>query len=174
MNIKIERATTDQLTAVYSLMALAGEHMHRVLKLSHWHPFPGTDRFIPRIEGHEIYVVYTEELLVGTFNISTIPEPYFLDDMSAYWMDNSAPATYFSGFGILPSHQQMGIGTQCMAFADNIIREQTDHRYVRFDGVATHAKLLHFYSRLGYEKRGEIPVKNTAVMCFEKDLYKNS
>lgn len=172
MEISIERATTDQLTAVYSIMALAGEHMHRALQLSHWHPFPGTDRFIPRIEGHDVFVVYADTLMVGTFNISTIPEPYYLDDMSAYWIDSFAPATYFSGFAILPSHQQSGIGTQCMAFVEKIVKEQTDHRYIRFDGVARHPKLLHFYSRLGYEKRGELPVKNTAVMCFEKDLCK--
>ena len=172
MDIKIERASTDQLTAVYSIMALAGEHMHRALNLSHWHPFPGTDRFIPRIEGHDVYGVYDDTLLVGTFNISTIPEPYYLEDMSAYWMDVSAPATYFSAFALLPSHQQMGIGSHCMAFVDKIVKEKTDHRYIRFDGVASHPKLLHFYSRLGYEKRGELPVNNTAVMCFEKDLYK--
>lgn len=171
MDIRIERVQTDQLTAVYSIMALAGEHMHRVLQLSHWYPFPGTDRFLPRIEGHDVYAVYTKELMVGTFNISTIPEPYYLDDMSAYWMESSAPATYFSAFALLPSHQQMGIGTKCMAFVDKTVKEQTDHRYVRFDGVATHPKLLQFYSRLGYEKRGELPVQNTAVMCFEKDLY---
>lgn len=87
--------------------------------------------------------------------------------------DSSARASYFSGFAILPSHQQMGIGTQCMAFVDKTVRETTNHRYVRFDGVATHPKLLNFYSRLGYERRGELPVRDIAVMCFEKDLYKD-
>lgn len=172
MTIRIERATDDQLTAVYSIMALAGEHMHRALDLSHWHPFPGTDRFIPRLKGHDVYVVYEGDLLVGTFNISTIPEPYYTNDMSDYWMDVSADATYFSAFALLPSHQQKGIGTQCMAFVDKTVKEQTDHQYVRFDAVANHKKLIHFYSRLGYEQRGELPVRDTAVMCFEKDLIK--
>jgi GNAT superfamily N-acetyltransferase len=174
VNIKIERANNDQSTAVYSILAIAGEHMHRVLNLSHWYPFPGTEHFIPRLEDRDIYVVYADEFLVGTFNISTKPEPYYLDDMSAYWMEPSAVATYFSGFAILPSHQQMGIGTQCMTFVDQFVKEQTSHRYIRFDGVANHPKLLHFYARLGYEERGELPVKNTAVMCFEKYLYNDN
>ncbi len=173
MDIRIERTNADQIKAVYSIMALAGEHMHRVLQLSHWHPFPGTERFIPRFEGHDIYGVYADDLLVGTFNVSTNPEPYYTDDMSAYWMDVKADATYFSGFALLPSHQQMGIGTQCMAFVDKTVREQINHRYVRFDAVANHSKLIHFYTRLGYEQRGELAVRNAAVMCFEKDLQKS-
>lgn len=173
MKITIQRAQEDQYTAIYGIFALAGEHMHRALHLSHWHPFPDSERFIKHLDNRDVHVVYVEELLVGTFNISTLPEPYYLDDMSAYWMDTSAPATYFSGFALLPSHQQMGIGTQCMAFVEQTVKNKTDHRYIRFDGVANHTKLLHFYSRLGYEKRGELPVHNTSVMCFEKDLYPN-
>jgi len=172
MEIRIERATEDQYTALYSIMALAGEHMHRALELSHWHPFPGTDRFIPRLEGRNIYAVYADELLVGTFNISTLPEPYYTDDMSNYWMDTSADASYFSGFALLPSHQQMGIGTHCMQFVDKTVQQETDHHYIRFDAVASHTKLLQFYSRLGYEQRGELPVGKLAVMCYEKDLTK--
>lgn len=168
--ILIKQASEDQFPALYGVMALAGEHMHRALNLSHWHPFPPSDRFVSRLEGRDIYAVYDDRLLIGTFNISTIPEPYYHEDMSDYWMDQTAPASYFSGFGLLPSHQQKGIGTICMAFVDKTVREQTNHRYIRFDAVANHAKLLHFYSRLGYQQRGELPVANTAVMCFEKDL----
>lgn len=174
MDIKITRAQDDQINAIYSIMALAGEHMHRALNLSHWHPFPGTERFVERLDGHDIYVVYADDLLIGTFNLNTIGEPYYLDDMSDYWIDTAADATYFSAFALLPSHQQMGIGTQCMAFVDQTVQSNTNHRYVRFDGVANHSKLMKFYSRLGYEKRGELPVHNTSVMCFEKDLSKNS
>lgn len=174
MGLQIIRATDDQLTAIYSIMALAGEHMHRALNLSHWHPFPGTEPFIKRLGGHDVYAVYDENLLVGTFNISTIPEPYYTEDMSDYWIDASADATYFSGFALLPSHQQMGIGTYCMAFVDKIVKENTNHRYIRFDAVASHPKLVNFYSRLGYQKRGELPVKHLKVMCFEKDLQADS
>lgn len=170
MNITIKRADDDQFKALYSVMALAGEHMHRILKLSHWHPFPDSERFVKRLAGRDVYAVYADDLLIGTFNLSTLPEPYYLDDMSNYWIDCLAEATYFSGFALLPSHQQMGIGTQCMAFADKIVKTETNHRYIRFDGVANHTKLLQFYSRLGYEKRGELPVGSVSVMCFEKDL----
>lgn len=172
MKIRIEHAEVDQLNAIYSIMALAGEHMHRALKLSHWHPFPGTEKLLPRFERRDVYAVYADDLLVGTFNISTIPEPYYLEDMSDYWMDATADATYFSAFALLPSHQQQGIGTRCMAFVDQTVKTQTDHRYLRFDAVANHKKLIHFYSRLGYEQRGVLPVRNTTVMCFEKDLTK--
>ncbi len=58
--IRLERATAEQFTAIYGIMALAGEHMHRVLGLSHWYPFPPTERYLPHLEGREVYAVYAE------------------------------------------------------------------------------------------------------------------
>ena len=169
-NIQLVRATDDQNTVVYSIMALAGEHMHRVLGLSHWHPFPSSDKFIPRFADHEVYLVQQDDLIVGTFNISEEPEPYYTEDMSAYWADTHAKALYFSAFALLPSVQQKGLGSWCMAQVDAIAKER-GYDYVRFDAVASHPKLIHFYSRLGYRPCGELMVRDPiAVMCFEKEF----
>lgn len=172
MSLSIRAAKSDELTAHYAIMALAGEHMHRVLGLSHWHPFPPSDRFIARIQGHEVFGVYEDDLMAGTFNISTIPEPYYRDDMSAFWRDASAPAMYFSGFALLPAFQQQRIGSWCMAQMEEMVQARGYQR-VRFDAVFQHKKLLHFYTRLGYRPCGELPVREgVSVMCFEKEFTK--
>lgn len=167
MNLEIKPATQDQYTAIYSIMALAGEHMHRVLGLSHWHPFLSSDRFIERIDDHEVFGVYADDLLVGTFNISTIPEPYYLEDMSDYWSRLDIPSMYFSAFALLPSHQQMGIGSWVMQEMDELVKAR-DFAQVRFDGVNTHEKLKGFYRKNGYQERGVLDLGRAQVMCFEK------
>lgn len=169
MVLAIQTASEQQYTALYSILALAGEHMHRVLNLSHWYPFPKSDWFIRQCEGRNVYVVYKDEMLVGTFMLSEKPERYYKVDMSAYWRDVSAPSLYFSAFALLPAYQQQGIGSWVMGEMDKIVVAQ-GHERVRFDGVANHPKLVHFYSRLGYRQCGELSVGSQSVMCFEKEF----
>ena len=167
MSLRIEKAEANQYTSLYGIMALAGEHMHRVLGLSHWYPFGASDWYIRHCEGRIVYAVYQDDFLAGTFMLSTLPERYYTDDMSEYWHDIHARSLYFSAFALLPSCQQQGIGTWVMGEMDKMVQVQ-NYPYVRFDGVASHPKLIHFYSRLGYRKCGELPVGNQSVMCFEK------
>ncbi|MGB7341933.1 MAG: GNAT family N-acetyltransferase [Phototrophicaceae bacterium] len=167
MDLSLKLATNDQYTAIYSIMALAGEHMHRALGLSHWHPFPASDYFINHFEGKEVFTVYEGNLLVGTFNISTQPEPYYLADMSAYWSRFDIETMYFSAFALLPSYQQRGVGSWCMMQMDQMVQER-GFQQVRFDAVNTHSKLKGFYRKNGYHERGILDLGRAQVMCFEK------
>ncbi len=167
MNLEIKPATKEQYPSLYGIMALAGEHMHRVLGLSHWYPFPSSDRFIEHFDGKEVFGVYADELLVGTFNISTIPEPYYLEDMSGYWSRLDIPSMYFSAFALLPSYQQLGIGSWVLQEMDAMVKAR-DFAQVRFDGVNTHEKLKGFYRKNGYQERGVLDLGRAQVMCFEK------
>lgn len=167
MTLSLKLATEDQYTAIYSIMALAGEHMNRVLELSHWHPFPSSDNFINHLEGKDVFGVYDDQLLIGTFNISTQPEPYYLEDMSAYWSRLDIPTMYFSAFALLPSHQQQGVGSWCMTHVDKMVQER-GFPQVRFDAVNTHPKLKGFYRKNGYQERGVLDLGHAQVMCFEK------
>ena len=173
MNLSIQPAPADQLPAMYGVMALAGEHMHRVLGLSHWHPFPASDWFIKHSEGKDVFGVYDDTVLMGTFNISTQPESYYRDDMSAFWRYPDQPALYFSAFALLPSYQQQGAGSWCMAQVDRMAQER-GHTQLRFDAVSNHAKLLAFYERNGYEPRGVLDLGKVGVMCFEKQYDESS
>lgn len=167
MKLALKIAEEAQYTSLYGVMALAGEHMHRVLDLSHWYPFPSSDRFMKNLEGKEVFAVYADDRLVGTFNISTKPEPYYLEDMATYWTRLDMPSMYFSAFGLLPSHQQLGIGSWCLQEMDKLVQER-GFKQVRFDGVHTHEKLKGFYRKNGYQERGVLDLGRAQVMCFEK------
>lgn len=167
MALSIAQVTEDDYTALYGIMALAGEYMHRVLDLSHWYPFPSSDWFVQHCADRDVFAVYRDALLIGTFNLGTDPEPYYLEDMSAYWNHTDIPALYFSAFALLPSHQQQGIGTWCMTQVDHLV-QQRGYEQVRFDAVNAHGKLLTFYRQCGYTACGVLELGQTAVMCFEK------
>lgn len=164
MSIAIVPANLTDIPAHYGIMALCGEHMHRVLGLSHWYPFPNSDWFTKHNQGRDLYGVIVDDLLVGTFSLSENKEPY---DDGTIWEEPDAHCLYFSAFGILPSYQQKGIGSEVMRRMDAMVQEQGYPR-VRFDAVAHHEKLLHFYTRLGYEQKGVHPVGMWQVMFFEK------
>jgi len=165
--LSLQSATAEQYTTLHGIMALAGEHMHRVLGLSHWYPFPASDWFVKHCEGKEVFGIYADNILVGTFNISTQPEPYYLEDMSDYWSCVDVPSMYFSAFGILPAYQQQGIGSWTMAQVDKMIQER-GFEQVRFDAVNTHPKLKGFYLKNGYQACGVLDLGHAQVMCFEK------
>ena len=168
-DLRLEVAAPHQYPAIYGIMALAGEQMHRVLKLSHWHPFPPTEEFIAHLEGRMVYAVFIGDFLVGTFNLGTVAVPDYQVDMSAYWQDASAEAMFFSSLALLPAFQQQGIGTWCMAQADRIAQEQ-GFRYMRFYALASHEKLMRFYTRLGYRQCGVLQRGDFRIMIFEKDF----
>lgn len=168
-NLSLEQATPDQYVAIYSIMALAGEHMLRALGLDHWHPFPPSTNFIERMMKHDTYAVYSGNVLVGTFGLSDHPESYYLEDMSNYWADPAAEAIYFTAFGLLPGYQQQGIGTWSFSEMEKLAQAR-GHNLIRFDAVATHEKLLGFYDRLGCERRGTLKVGKQTVMLYEKSL----
>ncbi len=110
------------------------------------------------------------DLLVGTFNLGTMPEPYYLDDMSDYWQNLPRPPCISAVLRCCPRTSSRESESWCMAQADRIVQERGYH-YLRFDGVAHHERLMRFYSRLGYRPCGLLPVyEDISVMCFEKAL----
>jgi GNAT superfamily N-acetyltransferase len=169
-SLRINLAEADQYSAIYGILALAAEHMHRVERLSHWYPFPSTDHFLDDVAGRSVYAIYVGDLLVGTFNLGTQSHPDYQVDLSAYWHDAGAPAVYFSAFALLPAYQQQGIGSWCMAQIERIVQRQ-GFRYIRFYTYGRHEQLQRFYTRLGCRPCGTLyPQPDFPVMVFEKAI----
>lgn len=165
----VQPAVPDQYAAVYSVLALAGEHMLRVLGMDHWHPFPPSTQFIQTMMKRQTYVIYENDVLVGTFGLSDHPESYYPADMTGYWAQPQAEAMYFTAFALLPGHQQQGIGRWSFGEMARIVKAQ-GHDLVRFDAVAHHEKLLGFYDTLGCLRRGTLDLGQVRVMLYEKVL----
>lgn len=163
----IQRAGENDLPAMHAILTICGEHMHRNQGMDHWYPFRGFDLFKSEVTEADVYGVYESGLLVGTFYLTPIPRSWYVADI---WKNPLAKALYFGGFGILPFMQGQGIGAWVMSQVDEIA--VSSYEALRFDGVAYNKPLMHFYEKLGYERRGIIETPRRPVMCFEKVFKK--
>ncbi|QPC82854.1 GNAT family N-acetyltransferase [Phototrophicus methaneseepsis] len=163
--LTLKLAERGDWQALYGILAIAGEHMHRTLGLAHWYPFRTYDRFLEMTDTGRLYAVYSDDLLVATFNLSTMPRSYYRMEM---WTDEAHKAFYLGGVGVLPSQQGQGVGKWLMGEVDRLCHEE-EVEAVRFDAVANHSRLLAFYDRLGYERRAFIPIDELRqLVAFER------
>lgn len=165
MILRLQAVDAQDLPVMYALLVLCGEHMHRTLGLSHWYPFRPYDIFLKQIDVNEVYAIYSDEILAGTFALNPQPRPYYQAPM---WAQPEARAMYFGLFGVLPAFQKQGIGRWAMQQADALAQVK-GYTALRFDAVEKHPKLLKFYDGLGYERRGVLsfPQYSDAV-CYER------
>jgi GNAT superfamily N-acetyltransferase len=165
MTYQLQRVSQGDLPVMYALLVLCGEHMHRTLGLSHWYPFRPYDIFLQQIDVNEVYAIYSDEVLAGTFALNPQPRPYYQAHM---WAQPEAKALYFGMFGVLPTFQKQGIGRWASQQADHITHEK-GYAAMRFDAIANHPKLLKFYDGLGYERRGVLSLSNGRdIVCYER------
>jgi GNAT superfamily N-acetyltransferase/ketosteroid isomerase-like protein len=131
--------------------------------LDHWDPPYSLESFQRNAEERRVYRIRQDRKLAGTFTIGTEPLEYYDTGM---WSSPDAEAVYACHLAILPELQGQGIGTWCMGEIERIAAE--DGLAVRLDGYEKHDRLLRFYDRLGYERRGVVENQGRPLMCFEK------
>jgi len=165
INLTLSQASESDLQALYGILAIAGEHMHRTLGLAHWYPFRTFERFLQITDQEHLYAVYSDNLLVATFNLNPHSRDYYRLEM---WANPQHTAWYLGGMGVLPSHQGQGVGEWVMQQVDRLCKEAGVDA-VRFDAVANHARLLRFYDRLGYTRRAFISIdEEKQLVAYER------
>lgn len=170
-NYGIQKIADDCLPEAHALLAECGLFMHKTLKLQHWHPFMALAVFQERAKNLQVYGIYDEGKLIGTFNLSQKPRAYYTLDM---WQDREAEAVYLGQLAIHPDYQGKKIGVWCMQQIEKIAAE-LGCTAIRFDCVEQHPWLCKFYEKAGYTKKGIIalPEPTGNVICFEKTIPRN-
>ena len=166
--LRVVPATDEQdLRAAHAVLLLAGEHMHRAQGMDHWWPWMTTEQFLARSDGRDTVLGLLDDVLVATWNTSTLPEPYH--DL-AVWPEPDAPALFLSGFGVLPGAWGGGVGAAAL---DHVVATARagGHDRIRFDAVSSNPVLVRWYERHGFGRVGETAVTPTvSVTCFERRL----
>jgi GNAT superfamily N-acetyltransferase len=166
MNLVIKKANEQELMKAYALISACGEEMYKRYGLCHWYPFASLEQFKERVQYADVYCIYHNERLVGTFNLSMRPRAYYAADQ---WSNSLAKAVYVGNVAIDPLLQGQKLGTWSMQQIENIAREMGGIA-IRLDCVDRHPWLQSFYTKLGYAPAGtiDLPEPTGRVRCFEK------
>lgn len=145
--------------------------MWKRLGLDYWKPPIPKEMFREYARSKEVFAVYDEGALVGTFTLGADPpEPY----PASCWADAAHEAVYLNKLAIAPGQQRRGLGRWCMEQIEGLARERAC-RAVRFDALARNVPLLGFYDHLGYRRCGGMYVldeigRGWDIVVYEKVL----
>lgn len=164
MDYKIKKLDRGRVEIVHEILEKCGHDLKKRHGLSHWVPAYSMHLLRRDAEEKSVYAVSDGGRTAATFTIGTEPADYY--DMSL-WESPDARAIYVSRLAVLPEEQGSGIGTWCMGAVERIAAE-AGCGAVRLDAYEKHAKLLEFYDKLGYRRRGIVRCRETELVCFEK------
>ncbi len=157
-------AAVEDIGAVLGILSICGEHMHRQ-GMDHWYPYRSREDFECLTVDAQIYILYADDFLIGTFYVTETSRSYYTRDM---WREPDARAYYLGGVGILPMLQGQGAGRWLMQQA-NAVTVEDGCSAIRFDAAGFNAPLLRFYDSLGYERRHEFTTESGKWMvCYEQ------
>lgn len=168
MNYQLVKVGQGKVKVLHEIVKKCSQDMKLRFGLRHWAP-PYPLHLMRRDAGQKsVYAVCDGDQTVATFTIGTQPSADY--DMTM-WASPNKKAMYVSHLAVLPDFQGRGIGTWCMKAVEHLA---TDGGCVavRLDAYEKHLKLLEFYDRLGYQRRGVIRVQEFGLVCFEKVVKK--
>jgi len=120
------------------------------------------------IERGTLYVCVEESGIAG---IIVLDENQAEEYSGIPWTENKGPQLVMHRLAVHPEVQGKGIARQLVAFAEGYAVRQ-GYASIRLDTYAKNVKALELYSRLGYERRGEVlfPGRTAVFPVFEKVL----
>lgn len=165
MTLRMSHIQDKDLSSMHAILSICGEHMFRTQNMSHWYPFRDFEKYQAETTSADVYAIYDDAMLVGTFYVTPKMRPWYAD---VNWQNSEHKALYFGGFGVLPLAQGRGIGKWTMKQADTLAKI-SGYEVLRFDGVASNPALLKFYDNLGYQRCGLLATpRGSEVMTYER------
>ncbi len=164
MSYQVEKIDADEVDAVHDILRECGQDLKLRLGLGHWDPPNSLHLMRREAEANWVYAVRDGERTVATFTIGA--EAFSYCDITI-WEAPKARAAYLSRLAVLPELQGSGIGTWCMKTIEELAAVD-GCAAVRLDVHGRHEKLLGFYARLGYSRRGVVRFRGADLVCFEK------
>jgi GNAT superfamily N-acetyltransferase len=131
--------------------------------------YPNIVYFKECIENKVLFVLIENSEILGHVVLNEWESEEW-DDIS--WKGNK-PIVIHS-LMIHPVFQGKGIGTEFVKQCEELARKQ-GHKSIRLDAFSGNEKALQLYSKLGYQKRGNViftfkPEGHQEYICFEKEI----
>lgn len=166
--VKVGPGGVDEL---HEILKKCGEDLKEKFDLGrYWNPPYPLELMRRDAEEREVCAVRVESRTVGTFTVSHRPPPYY--DREKYmemWSDPKGKAMYVGRLAVLPEFQGRGIGTWCIRKIEGLAWA-SECVAVRLEAYDKYSRLLDFYDKLGYRRRGTIWWRDLGAICYEKVL----
>jgi ribosomal protein S18 acetylase RimI-like enzyme len=168
-NLSIRKAITNDISSVMEVIKSCTIDMISK-KIFQWNDkYPNIETFKKDIINKDLYVLVTENEILGCVSIT-----FEMDDFykKIDWISNTNKNIYVHRLAIHPKYQGLGYAKKMMSFIENMGVENMCES-IRLDTFSMNEKNNNFYSRLGYEKLGQIYFRDQSDMpfnCYEKPL----
>ena len=168
-NLSIRKAITNDISSVMEVIKSCTIDMISK-KIFQWNDkYPNIETFKNDIINKNLYVLVLENEILGCVSIT-----FEMDDFykKIDWISNTNKNIYVHRLAIHPKYQGLGYAKKMMSFIENMGVENMCES-IRLDTFSMNEKNNNFYSRLGYEKLGQIYFRDQSDMpfnCYEKPL----
>ena len=169
-NLSIRKATKEDLVQVMQIIKSCTKYMISK-KIFQWNEkYPNIETFENDIGNENLYVLSLQNNeLIGCVSITFEMDNFY---KKIDWISNTNKNIYVHRLAIHPKYQGLGYAKKMMSFIENMGVENMCES-IRLDTFSMNEKNNNFYSRLGYEKLGQIYFRDQSDMpfnCYEKPL----
>ncbi|WP_379130583.1 GNAT family N-acetyltransferase [Paenibacillus sp. sgz500958] len=166
MNNTIRTAQMNELDEIMELVAECVLVMQKGGSDQWDESYPNREILSGDIERNALFVCLEEERITG---ILVLDENQAEQYQHIRWTDNKGPHLVMHRLAVHPGVQGKGIARKLITFAEEYAAV---HGYgsIRLDTYVKNSRALDLYSRLGYDRRGEVhfPGRTAEFPVFEK------
>lgn len=121
--------------------------------------YPKRDAFLQDIMMNESYAVFEDECVVGTFMLSTNPDPTYKEIHQGQWLQDGNYAVVHR-FTIDPISRRQGLATKTFKEIESMLASKNDIRSVRVDTHEKNTSMQALLEKQGYQYVGVIYLEN--------------
>lgn len=156
--IEVKDTNDQYCELIYSILKECGEDMYKTQSLNHWlNPYP-ISRIKEDILLKRLFLVKLDNQYVATFSLDSKKSRFFNDDEKYL---------YLSKFAVLPTQSGKGVGTRCLDYIQNIVKNE-NYKGIRLDVYDKSSHAVKFYIKNGFENLFIAKTTNFNVICMEK------
>ena len=148
----IRLAQKSDLDRVLQITGLCAREMES-RKVFQWNQhYPDRQSFVNDIKNSELYVYCIKDMIIGCVSICSLMDEVY---SKVSWKTNGKNSVYVHRLAVDPKHQQQGIGSKLMDFAENESK-LNGIESIRLDTFSQNKVNQNFYEQRGYVKLEDI------------------
>lgn len=166
--MKIEKATQKQLNEIFEIFIECKRAMENENVFQWTEQYPSIHHIANDIQNGHLYSINRKRKSLGVININNSIEPEY---KTINWSDSNGKFLVIRRLAVHPINQKKGLAKKLMDFAENfaIVNGCTS---IRLDAYSGNERVLRFYEKRGYQKRGEVSFSGRVLpfFCYEKEI----